>query len=100
MKFTTNFTTIGYDTEIAIRKEINESLNASAVFICKYSNHPDDDYLYLYIAIAKDNTYIAGLANTSRNGYVGLYENHYNCTFKHAMEVTMDKIKDCNKGEI
>ena len=36
MKFTTDFTTIGYDTEFAIKKEINESLNASAVFICKY----------------------------------------------------------------
>ena len=100
MKFTTNFTRIGYDTEHAIRKEINESLNASAIFICKDSNHPDDDYLYLYIAIAKDNTSIVGLANTSRKGYVGLYENHYNCTFKHALEILTDKIHDCNKEEI
>lgn len=97
MKFTTDFTTIGYDTEFAIKKEINESLNASAVFICKYSNHPDDDYLYLYIAKAKDDTYIVGLANTSRGNSVGLYENHYGCTFKRAMEILADKIHDCNK---
>lgn len=97
MKFTTNFTTIGYDTELAIRKEINESLNASAVFICKDSNHPDDDYLYLYIALAKDG-YITGLANTSRGGSVGLYENHYNISFKRALEILADKIHDCNKG--
>lgn len=96
MKFTTNFTTIGYDTELEIRKEINESLNASAIFICRYSNHPDDDYLYLYIAQAKDG-YITGLANTSRPGYVGLYENYYNISFKRALEILADKIHDCNK---
>ena len=99
MKFTTDFTTINEDIRNAITEEIITSLNATPILICKDSNHPDDDYLYLYIAHSNDG-YIAGLANTSRNGYVGLYENHYNCTFKHAMEITMDKIKDCNKGEI
>ena len=96
MKFTTNFTRIEYDTQY----EIAHSLNAVPILICKYSNHPDDDYLYLYIAQSKADEYIAGLANTSRNGYVGLYENHYNCTFKTAMEITMDKLKDCNKEEM
>ena len=100
MKFTTNFTRIEYDTQLAIEYEIAHSLNAVPILICKYSNHPDDDYLYLYIAQSKADEYIAGLANTSRNGYVGLYENHYNCTFKTAMEITMDKIKDCNKEEM
>jgi hypothetical protein len=100
MKFTTDFTTISHHTECEIAKAIKLDLNADMIFLCKYSNHPDDDYLYLYIAQLKADAYIAGLANTSRNGYVGLYENHYNCTFKHAMEITMDKIKDCNKGEI
>ena len=99
MEFATNFTTINYDTEHAIRKEIDESLNARAIIVCKCSNHPDDDYLYLYIAIAKNNTYIAGLANTSRQGYVGLYENHYNLSFKKALEILSDKIHDCNKEE-
>jgi hypothetical protein len=99
MKFTTDFTTINSDAYVAISKEIITNLNASPVLICKYSNHPEDDYLYLYIAQSQSG-YIAGLANTSRHGYVGLYENHYNCTFKQAMEITMDKIKDCNKGEI
>lgn len=98
MKFTTDFTTISAKARIAIMEAIRNDLNADTVFICKLSNHPEDDYLYLYIAQARDG-YIAGLANTSRNGYVGLYENHYNCSFKHAMEITMDKIKDCNKGE-
>jgi hypothetical protein len=100
MKFTTDFTTVNVFIKAMIEEEIKASLNAIPVLICKYSNHPDDDYLYLYIAQSKTDEYIAGLANTSRNGYVGLYENHYNCTFKQAMGITMDKIKDCNTEEM
>lgn len=100
MKFTTDFTTVNVFVKAMIAEEIKASLNATPIMICKYSNHPDDDYLYLYIAQSKTDEYIAGLANTSRNGYVGLYENHYNCSFKQAMEITMDKIKDCNKEEM
>lgn len=99
MKFTTDFTTIDHKTSTDISKEILDSLNATPIFICKLSNHPDDDYLYLYIAKAKDDTYITGLANTSRNGYVGLYENHYGCSFKRALEILANKIHDCNKEE-
>lgn len=95
MEFTNDFTTISEDIRKAITEEIRGSLNATPVIICKCSNHPDDDYLYLYIALAA-NGYIAGLANTSRNGYVGLYENHYVCTFKGALQILADKIYDCN----
>lgn len=98
MKFETNFTRIDYDTQLAIAKEINEALNATSILICRASNHPDDDYLYLYIAQKGNGTYITGLANTSRGGRVGLYENHYDCTFKYAMQVMADKIHDYNKG--
>ena len=96
MKFTTDFTTIKGETYAAIIQEIVASLNATPVIVCKDSNHPDDDYLYLYIAQVKDG-YITGLANTSRKGYVGLYENHYNISFKRALEILTDKIHDCNK---
>lgn len=99
MKFMTDFTTIYEDVRKAITDEIWESLGATPIVICRYSNHPDDDYLWLYVA-QKCDTYIAGLANTSHKGYVGLYENHYGCSFKQAMEITIDKIKDFNKGEI
>lgn len=97
MKFTKNFTTLDSNTYVDIAKEIIDSLGASPEFICKSSNHPDDDYLYLYIAKAFDDTYITGLANTSRDGRVGLYENHYGCSFKRALEILADKIHDCNK---
>ena len=97
MKYTTDFTTINEDTRKAITEAIEKDLGATAVFICYDSNHPDDDYLYLYIAQAHDG-YITGLANTSRGNRVGLYENHYNCSFKRAMEILVGKIHDCNKG--
>jgi len=96
MKFTNDFTTISAKNRISITEAIRNDLNADTVFICKGSNHPDDDYLYLYIAQAKDG-YITGLANTSRPGYVGLYENHYNISLKRALEILADKIHDCNK---
>ena len=96
MKFTNDFTTINEDIRKAIAEAIERDLNATAVFICKDSNHPDDSYLWLYIAQANDG-YITGLANTSRKGYVGLYENHYNISFKRALEILADKIHDCNK---
>ena len=96
-KYPNDFTTIPTDIKKAITKEIKESLDAIPIMICRLSNHPEDDYLYLYIAQSPIDNYIAGLANTSRNGYVGLYENHYDCSFKQAMEITMDKIKDLNK---
>ena len=99
MKFTTDFTTISAKARIDIMDAIRNDLNAETVFICKDSNHQDDFYLYLYIAKAKDDTYITGLANTSKNYGVGLYENHYNCTFKRALEILADKIHDCNRNE-
>lgn len=99
-KYANDFTTIPTDIKEAITKEIKESLDATPIMICYLSNHPEDDYLFLYIAQANDGSYIAGLANTSRNSYVGLYENHYNCSFKQAMEITMDKIRDLNMEEL
>lgn len=91
--YSNDFTTIHTDVYVAISKEIVASLQASPIIICRQSNHPDDHYLYLYIA-KKHNGYIAGLANTSRSDDVGLYENHYNCSFKQAMEILADKISE------
>ena len=96
-KYAKDFTTIPTDIREAITKELKESLDATPIMVCFLSNHPDDDYLYLYIAQANDGSYIAGLANTSRSGSVSLYENHYDCSFKWAMEITADKIRDLNR---
>lgn len=94
-----DFTTIPTDIRESITEEIKNSLNAKPIMICYLSNHPDDDYLFLYIAQANDDSYIAGLANTSRGGFVMLGENHYDCSFKRAMEITTNKIRDLNKEE-
>lgn len=95
--YSTDFTTIPTDVYVAISNEIVASLEASPIIICRQSNHPDDHYLYLYIA-KKHNGYITGLANTSRGNGVGLYENHYNCSFDVALSIMANKIHDCNKG--
>lgn len=100
MKYNEDFTTIHNDIRKAITDEIWNSLDATPILICRYSNHPEDDYLYLYVAQRGYGDYISGLANTSRNGSVGLYENHYNCSFKIAMEIMTEKMKDCNRREI
>ena len=98
-KHSKDFTTIPTDIKESIIEEIKNSLNAKPIMICYLSNHPDDDYLFLYIAQANDDSYIAGLANTSRGGFVMLGENHYDCSFKRAMEITTNKIRDLNKEE-
>ena len=96
-KYAKDFTTIPTGIREAITKELKESIDATPILICYLSNHSEDEYLFLYIAQANDGSYIAGLANTSRDRQVGLYENHYGCSFKRAMEITTNKIKDLNK---
>ena len=68
MKFTNDFTTIDSEAHVAISQEIIASLGATPVIICRQSNHPEDNYLYLYIAKRNDG-YITGLANTSSNKF-------------------------------
>ena len=97
-KFANDFTTIPTDIKEAITKKIKDSIDATPIMICYLSNHPEDDYLFLYIAQGNDGSYIAGLANTSRSGGVILGENHYDCSFKWAMEITTNKIRDLNGG--
>ena len=98
-KYPKDFTTIPADIREAITKELKESIDATPILICCLSNHPEDDYLFLYIAQANDGSYIAGLANTSRGGSVMLGENHYGCSFRTAMEITANKIRDLNWEE-
>lgn len=98
-QYNKDFTTIYSDIREAITKEIWDSLKAVPILICRQSNHPEDSYLWLYIAQRGYDEYISGLANTARGGSVGLYENHYMCSFKEAMEILTDKIRDLNAGQ-
>lgn len=85
---------VKHQIESAIRKD----LSAEPVMICLESNHPSDGYLYRYIAYRHTtNDYIAGSANTSRHGCVGLYNNHYNVSLKKAFEITAQNIWDIHE---
>lgn len=75
----------------AIADEVNRNHHI-AEFICRASNHLEDDYLYLVLA-SGHNGYVVWLANTSGN-QVGLYEGRYDLTFKKAMEIIAEKIKE------
>ena len=84
------YTNVSEEIKSAITNELAASINAEPVLITRLSNHSDDEHLYLYVAKQK-NDYVTGLANTSGKR-VGLYENHYGCTFKRAMQIFTDKI--------
>ena len=83
------------DIKMRTYDEISDAVGKNGfdlTFVCRKSNHPNDDYLYLVIA-EKDGHYVSWLANTSGET-VGLYEGHYCLSFKQAMEITTDKIYD------
>lgn len=88
------YTNVTPKTHEAITKELKNAIDAEPILIVHMSDHPDDNYLYLYIA-KQGNSYVAGLANASGK-HIGLYENHYGLSFKRAMEITTDKIKNYN----
>ena len=75
----------------AIVDEVNRN-HYIVDFICRASNHSDDNYLYLVLANS-NNEYGTWIANTSGN-QVGLYEGHYGLSFKQAMEILTKKIKE------
>lgn len=87
------YTNVSNDIHKSITEELKQAIDATPVLIIRMSDHPDDGYLYLYIA-KQSNGYVAGLANTSGRK-VSLYENYYGCTLKRAMEITAEKIKYC-----
>ena len=86
-----HYTDITPEIKQAITDALNDNINAKPILIIHMSNVQADDYLYLYVA-EQPSGYVAGLANTSGKE-VGLYENHYRCTFKEAMEITTEKIR-------
>ena len=99
MELNNNYTSIEIDVYVDIEKAIHKDLDADTVFVCHGSNHPDDGYLYRYIAKRANDKYIVGLANTSRPNGVSLYENHYDLDFKTALEVLAEHIHVCGRKE-
>ena len=105
-KYTENFTDISTEVTEAITKAVAE-LNCAPVLICRASNHPEDDYLYAVIGQYIEphpydgKAYCVWTANTSRKTKVAdLHYGSYGVSFKNALKVADEKIRDLNKEEM
>lgn len=105
-KYSVNFTDISTDVREAITKAVAE-LDCTPVLICRASNHPEDDYLYVVIGQYTEehaiygNAYCVWTANTSRKTEVAdLHYGNYGVSFKNALKVADEKIRDLNKEEL
>lgn len=91
-----NLIKIEEETCNKIRQEIERALHSKMIFVCRESEHPDDNFLYRYVAYReRDNSFIAGMANTSRGDSVSLYFNHYDISLKTALEITAENLHYC-----
>ena len=104
-KYNEDFTTIPSDITRAIDMAVAR-LNCTPIMICRLTNHPEDDYLYA--VIGQYNTphqiygkaYCVWTANVSRNAErADLHYGSYGVSFKNALKIVDDKIRDLNKEE-
>lgn len=104
MKYNKDFTTIPAEVTEAITEAIKEQ-NCTPVLICRETNHPEDNKLFVVIARYNEphhsfnNAYVVWNANTFGE-QASLFYGHYYISFKSAMEIVADKIRDLNKEEI
>lgn len=100
-KYTEDFTTISTEVQDKIRKA-TEELNCIPILICRLTNHPEDEYLFAvigqYIKPHPFGEYCVWTANTSRDTEsADLFYGHYGISFKVALDVVVDKVRDLNK---
>ena len=103
MKYNKDFTTIPAEIIEMITKA-TEELNCKPILICRASNHPEDDYLYAVIGqYTKPNPfgeYCVWTANTSRSSEsADLHYGSYGVSFKNALKIVDEKVRDLNKEE-
>lgn len=100
-KYNEDFTTIPAEVTDKITEAVNK-MQCSPIFICRHTNHPDDDKLFVVIARYNephpsfDNAYVVWTANVF-SGQASLFYGHYYISFKTAMELVADKVRDLNK---
>lgn len=104
-KYTENFTDISTEVTEMITKA-TERLDCTPVLICRLTNHPEDDYLYAVIGQYTEHHQIYGraycvwTANVSRRAEVAdLHYGSYGVSFKNALKIVDEKIRDLNKEE-
>ena len=100
-KYNEDFTTISKDIYDKIAKA-TEELNCTPILICRASNHPEDDYLWVVLGqYTKPNPfgeYCVWTANTSRDE-ASLFYGNYGVSFKNALKIVDEKVRDLNKEE-
>ena len=102
-KYSTDFTTMSLDEQDKITAAV-EKLNCTPILICRASNHPEDNYLWVVIGqYTKPNPfgeYCVWTANTSRDTErADLFYGSYGVSFKNALKIADEKIRDLNKEE-
>lgn len=102
-KYNEDFTTISAEVYDKIRKAVEE-LNCMPIMVCRLTNHPEDHYLYVVLAQYTKphpiygNGYCVWEANTSvPYGKASLFYGHYGLSFKTAVKVINEKVRDLNK---
>ena len=104
-KYNEDFTTITSEVYDKIRKSVEE-LKCMPIMICRLTNHPEDTNLYVVLAQYIESHPIYGRAyciweaNVSGNyDKASLFYGHYGLSFKVALDVVADKVRDLNKEE-
>lgn len=104
-KYNEDFTTITSEVYDKIRKA-TEELNCMPIMVCRASNHPEDEYLYVVLAQyinphpIHGKAYCVWTANTSRpTEKADLFYGCYGASFTVALKVLTDKVRDLNKEE-
>ena len=104
-KYSEDFTTITSEVHDKIRKA-TEELDCMPIMVCRLTNHPEDQYLYCVLAQYTNphpiygNAYCVWEANVSgKQDVASLFYGHYGLSFKVALDVVAEKVRDLNKEE-
>lgn len=103
LKYNENFTTLPTEVIDKITKAVNKQ-DCTPILISRLTNHPDDDKLFVVMARYNephqffDNAYVVWNANTFSTE-ASLFYGHYHISFKSALEIVSDKVRDLNKEE-
>lgn len=103
-KYTTNFTDISTEVTDKITKA-TEELNCKPILICRQTNHPEDKDFYVvigqYIKPNPFGEYCVWTANTRRpSEKADLFYGYYGVSFKSAIQIVDEKIRDLNGEKI
>ena len=103
-KYTEDFTTISTEIQDKIVAKVKE-LNCNPIMICRLNNHPEEvDSLFMVIAkYITPSEYFSGQyvvwTASVFNGKASLNYGHYHISFKTALELVNDRVRDLNKEE-